>query len=300
MEAATAPAVQTEAPLPGLPGGVDVRQPAHVSAETPWRFSAWVHVGPGAEGCELGERGTCEDQLHFHAWCRLPNQFQHKAIREKAIAARARRIRQLRDEESDAFAVLEEDMYELKRLGDDARENLIDELLSRDWPQDYMDALEDVKETEGDQESEDGPDHPYAHVEADQERFAELDEMDPDKRPSDEYESLKRHLSAHRDATEAALGKIQQPKREALDGKDLDGLIELVREQRIASDAHQEFMHTYSTHSWLAGARTLEFSDKAVFASLHALTEAPPEVVDALKATFNDLERAQMDAAGNS
>jgi hypothetical protein len=59
-----------------------------------FRYSSWVHIGGGAEDCEEAETGTCADPLHFHAWCRLPNQLQHADIRERALASKARRIRQ--------------------------------------------------------------------------------------------------------------------------------------------------------------------------------------------------------------
>lgn len=272
------------------------------SADTPFRYSTWVHVGPGAENCEEGEQGTCADPLHFHAWCRLPNQFQHRKISETAKAARARRVRQLRDPQSDAYAVLEEDLDELARLGADAKADLVEELLSRDWPRDYMDAWNTTLEIEADEVPDDAEEPPklYEHIEEDQRRFGELEATAPDQRPQDEYESLKRHLVAHKEAVDAALAEIVKPRREALDAKDLNGLIDMVREQRIAANAHEEFMHTYHVHSWLHGARKKEFSTDQVFKSLADLEGASPEAIEALKLTYNDLERAQAGGAGNS
>jgi hypothetical protein len=78
-----------------------------------FRYSAWVHVGDGAQDCATAEIG-CTDPGHFHAWCRLPNQLQHEDIRERALAAKARRIRQMRDPEADAHEILELDMAELE------------------------------------------------------------------------------------------------------------------------------------------------------------------------------------------
>src|SRR5262245_8571172 len=71
-----------------------------------FKFSAWVHIGVGADECEHAQTGNCADPGHFHAWCRLPNQFQHQDIRERALAAKARRIRQLRDPATDGYDVL--------------------------------------------------------------------------------------------------------------------------------------------------------------------------------------------------
>src|SRR3954451_1473894 len=50
----------------------------HATAAQMFQFSTYLHVGPGAEGCE--DFASCADPLHFHAWCRLPNKFQHKDI----------------------------------------------------------------------------------------------------------------------------------------------------------------------------------------------------------------------------
>jgi REP element-mobilizing transposase RayT len=44
--------------------------------------------------------GKCTDPDHFHAWIRLPNQFQIRDIAEKAKAAQARKKRMLRDQQT--------------------------------------------------------------------------------------------------------------------------------------------------------------------------------------------------------
>src|SRR3954465_4912909 len=107
-----------------------------------FRYSAWVHVGAGAERCEEGETGPCGNPLLFHAWCRLPNQLQHQEIRERALAAKARRIRQLRDPESDAAQILASDMDELRRVA--SHEDLVDELVRKDWWKRQMEAMGDI------------------------------------------------------------------------------------------------------------------------------------------------------------
>jgi hypothetical protein len=50
---------------------------------------------------------VCANPDHFHAWIRLPNKFQHADIHAKALASKARRMRALRDPESDASVVMD-------------------------------------------------------------------------------------------------------------------------------------------------------------------------------------------------
>jgi hypothetical protein len=95
---------------------------------------------PGRRGLRgPPRRALCGNPLHFHAWCRLPNQLQHEDIRERALAAKARRIRQLRDPECDAYQILESDMSELLRIGDEGL--IVDELANKDWWKRQIDAM---------------------------------------------------------------------------------------------------------------------------------------------------------------
>ena len=178
-----------------------------------FRFSTWIHVGPDAETCDEGEQGTCSNPLHFHAWARLPNQFQHRHIREKALAAKARRARQLRDPESDAHAVMEDELDEIARLGDAGRKQLIDDLIGRDWWRDFLEAAKDVKEIENDRDEQ-----VYATIDEDQQRFKELDAKPEDERPKDEYDELERHLAAYNDAVDKRRAELEKPRRDVAGG----------------------------------------------------------------------------------
>ena len=90
-----------------------------------FQWSDYVHVGRGAEDCEHGQDGLCKDPEHFHAWVCLPNTFQIRDITDKARASKARKVRSLRDTDSDAHEVIEgderfehhdQDREELQRL----------------------------------------------------------------------------------------------------------------------------------------------------------------------------------------
>jgi len=279
--------------------------PAQRSARQMFRYATWVHVGPGAETCEdIDEeqgKNDCANPLHWHGWIRLPNQYQQREIREKALAARARRVRQLRDEESDAYAVLEHELDELRHGGEAAKEQVVDELLRKDMWRDVREAADDVKQGDGDEES------PYAHIERDRERLNELtvkkaDLPDNEALPDgelDELDSLTRHLDKYDEAFEAAYQARIKPRRESLMAQSLDELVDQIRDDRINADAEDAFMHVYSTYMKLAGTLKKPRGEH-VWKDIAPMKESAPEVIEDLDAAFQDLERAhakeQMDA----
>lgn len=261
-------------------------------AQTPttelFKFSAWVHIGGGAETCERGEMGDCDDPRHFHAWCRLPNQFQHQDIRERGLAAKARRARQLRDPNTDAYDVLEADMVALERADDEA---LIEELLSKDWWKRYLEAVAEVTEREE-----------YEHIDKDRERHAELRAMPEAERPADEFEELERHVTAYNDTVDEERRKLEEPEREGLTGLSKGALIEQIRDERINAESSAAFMDTYSKWQWVAGTYTTSdpIARKPVFTGVDELVQAAPEIIETLRATYAGLEASlQRGVQGN-
>jgi hypothetical protein len=116
MEAATVPEVPVEDAQP------EVQAAAEIPNSVLFEWSGVVNVGEGASTCALQD--TCENPEHFHAWVCLANAFQVRDIGDKSRAAKARKIRALRDaggdgrEPSDSYVTLEA---------------IIDELVSDDW-----------------------------------------------------------------------------------------------------------------------------------------------------------------------
>lgn len=267
------------------PEVTDAQKPA---AEL-FRYSSWLHVGIGAEDCEGGELGVCEDPRHFHAWCRMPNQFQHQDIRERALGAKARRIRQLHDPNADAHEILEADMETLLRVGD--RDVLIDELVGKDWWKRQLDAMREVESREE-----------YETVERDRERMAELRRLSEAERNQDEFGELERHLRAYGEAVEAEREKTERPLRDGLEAMEMAELVDQVREDRIAAEASTIFMETYSKYQWLAGTFTTAdpITRKHRFASLESLMGEAPEVVEALRVVYSEMETSlQRGPVGN-
>jgi HAMP domain-containing protein len=241
-----------------------------------FRYSSWVHAGHGAKECEQREAG-CSDPQHVHAWVRLPNQFQHQEIRERALAAKARRIRQLRDPETDAHVVLEADLEEIRH----DREVLVSEIVGKEWWKRHLDAMAAVEE-----------DEQYEHIERDRERLAEIRAMPEDEQPADELGELERHFGGYSEKIEVKLNELEAPAREAAEAMDVDELVKQVREDRITAEGSSVFMDVYAKHEWFAGSYTNAdpIARQRRFAQVGDLEEAAPEVIDALRRAFGELE----------
>lgn len=266
--------------------------------ETLFRYSGWIHVGPGAETCEDIDEGVgtndCSSTLHWHAWVRLPNQIQHEAIREKALAAKGRRVRQLKDPSTDAYDALECAMDELAAEGESIKESLVVELLDRERMAEYLQAaneVRDIEEVDDDAEEGDEPARPFAFVGADQDRLQELEQL-PEADRGDEYAELQSHLTRYRDLVEEHHQAIHKPKVDELMAADLNDVIDRVRRLRTRTEGNAAFMNTYSRHEWLLCTLSQPHGTPK-FRSVEQLADVAPEVFEALRATYDDLEQAQ-------
>lgn len=263
----------------------------HRGHEALFKYSAYVNVGPGAKDCEGRQDGSCENNLHFHAWCRVPNQFQHQSIREKALAAKARKLRQLRDSESDARTILDADVEELIHI--DARDSMIEELASKDFFKDYMDAVKEVQEEEE-----------FKTIEEDRERFRALEATPEDQRPAEEYAELEKHMDAYAKKTQEVFQENQKPLRDSLGEKATEDLGELLREQRVEKEAQQAFNAAYTQWEQYIGTLKCTPDDKLpserYFPDINQMFAAAPEVIEALEQVFQDLEAEAQRALKNS
>jgi hypothetical protein len=281
-------------------------EPAAVNAlpHKLFKASAYVNVGEGAEACEHQADGECDDREHFHAWCRLPNSLQHEDIREKAFATKARRMRALRDPNTDAHITLEGELY----LIDDPSytESIVDALLEREWPKDFMRATREVNESED-----------YKHIAQDREEYQRLLDSEGDKSDSEysqELRDLQAHVAGYMKAQTDQLAEIQGPRRAELRGYEFPRLMEMIRRVRVEADADKFFMDAYQAWLWFTGTydvkpdpvRGRPFKlkwlsigrrDGSEPGTLHAES---PEVVEAIKDTFNELSAGlRQGSAGN-
>jgi hypothetical protein len=240
-------------------------------------------------------------EADFKAFVRLPNDYQHKDIREKAMAAKARRIRTLRNVSTDAWEVLEFEMNSIAEA-EGAAENLVHELLLEREPRDRYEAIQEVNEREE-----------YTYVAKDQERFRTLQAMPDDERPEEEWGELVEHLAKYAREIQAEVDKTQEPRRASLAALDLNELVDKVRDRRIDGEGRRAFNDTYSF--WQTYVGTLEIPDgfdpdhitratmprARVFKEESELREIDPLIGVRLAEAFEVLESALMSlTAGNS
>lgn len=227
----------------------------------------------------------------FHAFCRLPNDFQHKDIREKAMAAKARKRRQLRHPDTDAYDALEGDMEQIAEGGEAARQNLVFELLMLDVHRDRTRAVAELAE-----------DEEWQHTRQDQERFRSLSEMDEGERNEDEWQEIIEHLGKYAEAVNAKVAELQEPRKQALEGLDLPDLIDKVRDMRVDAEARRAFNDTYAFWQMYVGTLKIpanfdpdEITSETLprermFATEADLRDADSLVVSCLQSVFDELE----------
>lgn len=289
METASIP---TESPTESAAETSPAEQRDRVTLLT---YSDEVHIGDGAEECEQRSNGSCENPEHFHAFIRLPNQFQRESLTEKADAARARRLRQLRDPESDISSILDTELAEKRRRMDHAE--LVDEVIEFDFLKDHMASMREVNEDED-----------FEHIEDDRERLRALSAMDDEDRPTDEFEELQKHVLDYAEKVNEARERIQQPLRESLNDKGVDDLLDIIREERQTAICNEAAERAWSRWEWFIGTlksrvpKKLNAPQERVFENIDALGSAAPEVIDALEVAFRDIEaaagRSLQEAAG--
>jgi hypothetical protein len=295
MEAATTPDQPALVQEPPAPQEVAAAEHSPGEQRTPdriFRLSTYLHVGVGAEECEHREDGKCQDPQHFHAWCRLPNQFQHDSIREKALAAKARRIRVLKDPESDAYTIVEFALDELRATGD--RETLIEEVIQKDTFRNFMAVVNELKDEEE-----------FKTADEDRERLRALEEMPEESRPADEYNELAKHVAEFDALIKQRRDEIEAPMREGLQQNDMEALIDMARQDRIEKDGARAFMDAFSRWEWFFGTMKPKDPDKPgfpserSFSSIEHMESAADEVLNALDNTFGNLEATLASGKGS-
>lgn len=287
MEASVAtPTVPPEAE----PSGDGEAKATQSTAEL-FEYSGFVHVGATAEDCEHAEDGACRERSHFHAWVCLPNTFQVRDIVDKARAAKARRVRALRDPESDSGAVLEAELEDIWR---DHRQALI-EALGRSA----------VERELGDIMRELGDDERFAHQQQDAEELRRLRELPDDERDPEEFARLEADVTAYAEQLQKIVDERQDREVERLSRLSHDEVLELERSARVDNISTEFYMHTYYTWSIFVGTRVpcpvdQGFPTQRKFKDPNDLKVAPPEVVVALREKLRELESRAMGSGGDA
>jgi hypothetical protein len=254
---------------------------AQIPTSKLFEWSGYVHVGEGAETCDKALTNTCENPDHFHAWVCLANAFQVRDIGDKARAAKARKIRALRDsgqdgrEATDSYVTLEAQLEERAQDMDAVIDEIVQESVAKQLPVLY-------KELEEEEE--------FENANQDSEELARQTALPEDERDPEEYEQLQKAQDAFASALEHRVMDRKDRERESLEGLPREHVIEQLRKKRINEQASEMYMHTYYTWLMFIGTRTCARHNTRLFEKIGDLKMAAPEVIAALREKVNDLE----------
>jgi hypothetical protein len=272
-----------------------------------FQFSGYVHVGSGVEECELTkafedlEAGTpdvkpteeCDNPEHFHCWVCLPNAFQVKDIGEKARAAKARKLRALKDSgrdgnpATDSHVTLEAEMDSITELD---RERLTGEVVSAYVGKDLSVILNELSE------KEEFEDH-----DQDVEESRRLMSTPDDEKTQEEVDQVEGKLKEFGEAFESEVKGREANKKAELDAMNRDEFVEVIRKKRIEDLSVIAYNNTNYEWMMFSGTRLATKHNTRKFMELKDLRGAPPEVVSAIRVKIRQLENAQSggDASGN-
>ncbi len=107
---------------------------------------------------------------------------------------------------------------------------------------------------------------------------------------------MEANIAAYGSAVEDEMEKLTAPRRAALAELSVDELVEKIRPGRIEELATEQFLHWHAAWTWLActyrGCKTGTPQDR-VWKDINTMKQqTPPEVVEALRATFDSLDRS--------
>lgn len=268
-----------------------------------YKWQTWVHVGPDAGNCEdvNEDEGTneCHNPLHFHAWVRLPNPHQWRDIREKALAAKARRMRLMREEGSDLYVITQEEIEGLARRGEAAREQVIDELVQMDWWKHTLSAQRDLMFEREDPDDEESPLR-WEHIDEDRARGREIRSLHEDEQPKDELKLIDERVNAFDKAFEEAKLEAARPLREELEALDISALLDRLWDARVGMEGSRFFDVTFGEWEMVTCTYRAIEGESYWFAPPE-LGRVPEAITEAVQAAFYDLNREKGGVAqGNS
>lgn len=281
------------ASLPEAP--VDQQEEPVAAAEVPnstlFEWNSNVHVGEGAQQCE--NPGACDNPGHFHAWLCLANAFQTRDISDKARAAKARKIRALKDDggdnpenASDSYVTLEAILDDLANTDMPA---VIDEVVQESVAKQLTVIYGELRE-----------DDRFVNAEQDSEELHRQNLLAEDERDAEEYAQLQKAQQEFAEELERRVTERKDREAEALAALPREKVIELLRKKRINDAASEMFNHAYYTWLMFVGTRQCAHHNARKFASVGELKMAAPEVVRDLRKTINDLESRIHRGSGGS
>jgi hypothetical protein len=212
---------------------------------------------------------------------RIPNKFERAQIQEHAMAARALRIRQLKDVDSRAYLAVESRLEGYEEGDDDAmREMLVNRELRT------AAAKAQLKIEYADHEK--NPEwREFANIAKLQSTYQRMLADGTDN--GEEFEALQAILVDYANALESEVDELLMPIRAATAALDREGLLAETRKVLLRDDADEHFVMAHSKYEIWFGTKKLDDDSKFYFASIEELENTEEAVIELLEQQFNSL-----------
>jgi hypothetical protein len=266
----------------------EIRAVAEVSVAEIFEWSGDVHVGRGADECDW--QAGCQTPGHFHAWMCLANAFQIRDIGDKARAAKARKIRALKDagngdpeKASDSYVTLEAMLDERRQEMGAVIAEVVQNSVSKQLGLIYKELNEEEE---------------FENASQDSEEFARQAALPEEERDPEEYAELQKSQEKFAQALQDRVERRTDAERQSLEAMSEDEVIDLLRTKLINEEATQAYLNTYYTWLMFVGTRDIVDHAKRKFAALPELKNAAPEIVSALRKMMEKLENKVDESGG--
>lgn len=234
------------------------------------------------------------DGEKVHIFLRLPNQWQHQKIRNHAQAAKARMVMQLRDKESDASLISEE---QLEGMHDASEDDIIEWLLSKHVATTMLTAqleLEMLEDVDVNGKSY----HPWENAVEQQEQYALM--IERKETETEEFKVLEAFILRYAEALQARVNDLLEPKQEVYAALDKEGLIDKARRSVKNSLCMDEYINAYNQWQIYYGSRNPKNHNQLYFKNIHELLDSPSGLVDLLTDEFSKLDALKAAELGKS
>jgi len=210
----------------------------------------------------------------FKCWIRIPNKLQHRKMQKAAQAARARKVAEYRDADSDASAVLLTAVEEVARSGENG---MVDWLVDQHVREKALEAYLVVESQEE-----------YEAIDEHREAYELLSRQGDTE--SEEFLQAQEFIIRTADAVQKKTTELLEPFVDKYEAMDEEALREKVRRALVKADADDEFMNSYNVQMIFYGTRLFDDHNKFYFKTIDALYDAPDGVVEILTEEFSMLD----------
>ncbi len=189
----------------------------------------------------------------------------------------------------------------LESLREEAdRDKLVAELVDKHWPEDYaaaviaVDSQEDPDYEATGEEDERIPPR-FAHIDQDREEWQRQRNLPAEERTED-FAQMEKNIAEYGDAISEEMQRLEEPRRQALAELSVDELIAKIKPGRIEEAATEQYLHWHAAWTWMActyrGCKAGTPRDR-VWNDINTMKQqCPPEVVEALRTTFDTLDNS--------